>query len=110
MRARDEVEAAYFALLRAREDLENLHRFRDYLGEEIRRLRRFVAEGSAHADEVDKRLRLRLVHTQQPLDEAIVGRIETCADELARMGDRIEAAEAYVNESEASHDRLRANG
>ncbi len=110
MRARDEVEAAYFSLLRAREELDDLRRFEEYLGDEIRRLRRFMSEGAALEDDLHKHLRLRLAHTQQPLGEAVQGRIETCQDELSRMEARVLAAEAFVAESESRHERLRAAG
>lgn len=110
MRPRDEVEAAYFTLLRAREELEQLRRFEDFLADEVRRLRRFVSEGAALEDTVDKRLRRRLVHTRQPLLSAVQARIETCEDEHTRMADRIADAEAFVTDCEAEHDRLRAAG
>lgn len=110
MRARDEVEAAYFQLLRAREELDDLRRFEDYLADEVRRLRRFVAETQAHEGEIHAQFRRRIVHTQRPLHEAITARIETCQDELARMEDRLTAAEAHVQECEQQHERLRAAG
>lgn len=108
MRHADEIEAAYFVLLRAREECEHLKRFEEYLGDEVRRLRRFIAETRAHGDSVAPALRRRLEHTQRPLQEALESRIATCVDELSRMEARIAAAAAFVEESERHHDALRA--
>lgn len=104
---RDEAEAAYFTLLRAREDLAALRRFEDYLRDESRRLRRFVSEGDALADGIDRRLRRALRHTDQPLVDAVRARLDVLADELERMPDRIAAAEAFVEDCEHAHQRLR---
>ena len=108
MGSRDEVEAAYFALLRAREEEADLQRYADYLEEEARRLRRSTREMDALADDVPRALRRRLVHTETPLVAAVRQRLETIADEAGRMPERLEAAKAFVRECEADHDRLRA--
>jgi hypothetical protein len=105
---RDEVETAYFALLRAREDLTALRRYEEYLGEEARRLRRFTAEGDALAGTVDARVRRPLRHADGPLAEAVKTRLALLADEAARLPDRLAAADAYVTECEAEHQRLRS--
>jgi outer membrane protein TolC len=105
--ARNEVETAYFTLLRAREDLAALRRYEDYLGEEARRIRRFVSEGEALADTVDVRLRRVLRHTDTPLADALKARLALLADEAARLPDRLVAAESYVEECEREHERLR---
>ena len=47
MSGRDEAQAAYFALLRAREELELLTRHEEYLRAELQRLRRTAAEEAA---------------------------------------------------------------
>ena len=107
MSTRSDAEAAYFALLRAREELEALRRYEEYLAEERRRLRRFRAEGEALADTVDRRLRRNIAHTDRPLHEALRTRMAVVEDELARVPDRIEAAEAYVAECEREHEELR---
>jgi hypothetical protein len=104
---RDEVETAYFTLLRAREDLAALRRYDEYLREEARRIRRFTAEGEALADTVDRRLRRVLRHTDGPLDEALKARLGTIADEASRLPDRITAAESYVETCEEEHERLK---
>lgn len=107
MRPRDEVETAYFALLRAQEELADLQRYEEYLGDEVRRLRRFLSEGRAHEDTIAGPYRRRIVHTQRPLQEAVESRIETCTDELGRMESRMLAAESFVQECERRHEHLR---
>ena len=104
---RNEVEAAYFTLLRAREDLDGLRRYEEYLRDEVRRLRRFVNEGEALADPVAPRLRRALRHTEQPLLDALRARIEVIVDEQQRLPDRVTAAEEFVADCEQQHERLR---
>lgn len=105
---RDEVEAAYFALLRAREEVADLHRYEEYLRAEAQRLRRTSSEARALAEQVDRKHRRRLRHTDQPLDDAVRTRLEVIADELSRLPERLAAAEAHVEECEREHERLRA--
>ena len=108
MRPRDEAEAAYFALLRAREDLDALRRHADYLADEVRRLRRFAAETAAHADTTDRRLRRAIAHTDAVLEEALRHRTAAIDYELQRMPRRIEGAEAYLEACEVHHRELQA--
>lgn len=105
--ARDEVEAAYFALLRAREELAALRGYREFLTAEQRRLHRFVARGDALDAHVDSRLRRAISHTDEPLDTAVRQRLDVVDDELERLPERITAAERFVEECEAEHVRLR---
>lgn len=105
--ARDEVEAAYFTLLRAREDLFALRRWEEYLADELRRMRRFVSEGAALEDAVDRRLRRALRHTEGPLREALDARVAAIHDEQARLPERLAAAERFVEECEHEHAALR---
>jgi len=107
---RDETEAAYFTLLRAREDLAALQRYEEYLADEVRRLRRFVSEGEALADPVDPRLRRGVRHTEQPLLDAVKRRLDVLADERARLPQRIEDAASFVTDCEQQHQRLRQHG
>lgn len=107
---RNETEAAYFTLLRAREDLAALRRYEEYLHDEIRRLRRFVSEGEALADPIDPRLRRVLRHTDKPLLDALRERTAVITDEQGRLPDRIAAAEAFVADCEQQHERLRQRG
>ena len=104
---RNEVEAAYFTLLRAREELFALRRWEEYLADELRRMRRFVSEGEALEDPVDKRLRRAIKHTDTPLKDALEARAAVIRDEQARLPERIEAAERFVEECERDHTALR---
>ena len=104
----EEVEAAYFTLLRAREELANLRRYDEYLAVEARRLRRSRSEGRALHDEVDRRLLRGIQHTDQPLDEAVDARLGAIEDEHSRLPDRIAAAESFVEACEREHDELRS--
>jgi chromosome segregation ATPase len=104
---RDEVEAAYFALLRARDEVADLQRYEEYLRAEAQRLHRTTSEGRALAELVDRRLRRRLRHSDEPLDEAVRTRLEVIADELDRLPDRLAAAAAHVEECERDYARLR---
>jgi hypothetical protein len=105
---RDEVEAAYFTLLRARDEVQALQRYGEVLHDEQRRLHRFRTEGQAIAGRVDRRLLRSLRHTDGPLDEALDARLAVIADERARLPERVAAAEAFVTEAEADHEALRS--
>lgn len=107
MPGRDEVQAAYFALLRAREEVQALQRYEEYLQEEQRRIARFVAAGDALHARVDRRLRRGLSHTDEALDQALQRHLGAVADELAHLPERLDAARAYVAEAEREHDELR---
>ena len=105
--ARDDVEAAYFALLRARDDVSDLQRYQEYLEDEARRLRRSTSEADALSTQAPPRLRRRLLHTDAPLAEAVRGRLEVIADEVRWVGARLDEAHAHVAACEAEHDRLK---
>lgn len=109
MPSRD-VETAYFALLRAREQVDDLRRYREYLEDEARRLRRSTAEADALSTQAPPRLRRRLLHTDGPLADAVKLRLEVIADELRRLPEHVDDAEAAVASAEAEHDRLRQGG
>ena len=61
----------------------------------------------AQSTQAPPRLRRRLLHTDAPLAEAVKERLEVIADELRWVPEQLEAAEAYVVECEAEHDRLK---
>jgi hypothetical protein len=105
---RDQVEAAYFTLLRARDEVVALTRYGELLHDEERRLHRFRTEGAALMARVDRRLLRSLRHTEGPLEEALDARLAVIADERARLPERLEAAEAFVAEAEAAHQALRS--
>lgn len=104
---RDEVQAAYFALLRAREEVDALRRYEEFLECERDRIARFVAKGDELDTQVDRRLRRALHHTDRPLASALRDRLAVIGDELAHLPERIEAAEAYVRDAERDHDIIR---
>jgi hypothetical protein len=104
---RDEVEAAYFTLLRAREEVSALQRYGELLAEESRRLERNRREGQALAAQADRRLWRALSDSQTALDEAIDLRLRVIRDERDRLDERGRAADAYVRECEDAHERLR---
>lgn len=108
--SRDEVQTAYFTLLRAREELADLQRYQEYLIAEAQRLRRGVSEAAALRGQVHSRHRRGIQHTDQPLDEAVTSRLAAIADELTRLPERISAAEEFVGECEDEHAQLRAEG
>jgi hypothetical protein len=106
MPERDEREAAYFALLRARDELSDLRRYAEHLDEELRRLRRTEREEEALRASVPERTRRLLRGSDAELREAMDRRAALIEDERGRLPTRIEAAEAFVLECERHHDVL----
>lgn len=94
-------EAAYFALLRAREDVTTLQRHEEWLADEQRRMRRQVAENAAADDATSRRLRRPLAAVDRSLDEAVKARLRVLAEEQAGLAERQQAAAEYVVECEA---------
>jgi hypothetical protein len=101
--ARDEVETAYFTLLRAREELDALRRYEEYLRAEGQRLRRTARERQALIGGVERRMGRVVRATDKAIEEAAQVRARVVEDELARLPDRLEAAEQYVVACEAEH-------
>ena len=106
MPERDERETAYFALLRAREELDLLRRYEDHLGEELRRLRRAEREEAALRASVPPRMRRVLRSSDAELADVLIRRAALIEDELARLPARIAAAQDFVVECERHHDVL----
>lgn len=106
MAERSEREAAYFALLRAREELSGLQRYAEHLEDEVRRLRRSEREEAALRDGVPPRMRRALRASDTDLAEVRVRRVALLEDERARLPARIAAAEAFVEECARHHDVL----
>lgn len=104
---RDETQAAYFTLLRAREELESLQRYAEELERERTRLRELQKANEAAAQRLPGKLGRSLRHTDEALSKAIELRLRVIADELRRVPGRLEAAQAFVDECEQEHDRLR---
>jgi hypothetical protein len=101
---RSEREAAYFALLRARDELTELRRYAEHLEEEARRLRRTEREDAALRAMVPARSRRLLRGSDDELGEVMRRRIALVEDERGRLPSRIAAAEAFVEECERHHD------
>jgi len=103
---REEREAAYFALLRARDELSDLQRYAEHLDEELRRLRRTEREEDALRATVPARTRRVLRGSDDEMRDVIRRRIALIEDERLRLPARITAAEAFVTECERHHDVL----
>jgi tRNA G26 N,N-dimethylase Trm1 len=108
--ARSELETAYFALLRAREELAALQRYEEVLRAEAQRLRRSRSEGEALIEQVDPRLLRAIRHTDAALEKAVEARLAVVEDERVRLPARIEAAAEHVDERERAHTALRDAG
>jgi hypothetical protein len=106
MPERSEREAAYFTLLRARDELSGVERYAEYLQAERQRLRRSVSEEAALRGTVSERLRRILRGTDDELTQAVERRLALIEDELLRLPPRIDAAAAYVLECERTLDTL----
>ena len=106
MAERSEREAAYFALLRAREEHSDLQRYAEYLADELRRLRRTDREEDALRSSVPPRTRRVLRGSDTDLQEVLERRAALIEDERMRLPDRLAAAERFVTECERHHDVL----
>lgn len=106
MPERSEREAAYFALLRARDELSDLQRYAEHLEDELRRLRRSEREEAALRTNVSGRVRRVLRASDAELIEVMQRRASLVVDERMRLPSRIEAAQAFVAECEHHHDVL----
>ena len=102
-----EYDAAYFTLLRARDEHAELLGYREYLIGERERLDAFVAELRRHADRQPRRVRRRLDQTTKAVGEAVGARRSVVLAELERMDERISNAQAFVEECEAEVEDLR---
>lgn len=107
MTARSEYEAAYFTLLRAREEHTQLLRYGEYLVTERERLDAMTTALRTDEDMLPRRLRRPLNQTTKPLLEAIGSRRNIVLSELGRLDDRLRAAQAFVEECEAEVEALR---
>lgn len=107
MSSRSEYEAAYFTLLRAREEHDDLLRYGEYLRAELDRLNDMSAGTRAAEDSLPRRLRRPVNQTTKPLLEAIGARRNIVLGEQGRLDDRLAAARAFVEECEREVDALR---
>lgn len=102
-----ETQAAYFALLRAREEAQQLRTYLEYLGNETQRIRRSTAEAAALRDTVEPRYRRLFSVNDRGIDDVLRERQALINDELARLPARIEAAEAFVSTAEMHYLQLK---
>ncbi len=107
MTARSEYDAAYFTLLRAREEYEHLLRYREFLEVEAGRLSAFSEETRALAEPVPRKMRRPIDATTKTLLEAVGRRHSSVLAELNRQDDRLAAAQAFVEECETELAQLR---
>ncbi|MBA3621169.1 MAG: hypothetical protein H0W51_02445 [Euzebyales bacterium] len=107
LNAKSERDAAYFTLLRAREEREGLLRYGEYLQAELARLEGFATQTRVLADPLPRGLRRPVDASAKPLLEAVGRRRALLLDEQRRMGDRVANAERFVDECEAEVDALR---
>lgn len=107
MASRSEYDAAYFTLLRAREEHAQLLSYREYLSTERERLDGFVAQLRDQAEHLPRRMRRPIDHTTKAVVEAVGTRRSVVLAELERMDDRIRNAQEFVEECETEVADLR---
>lgn len=104
---RSEYDAAYYTMLRAVDERDHLLRYREFLTAERERLDNVAEATRAAGTHLPRPIRRPVERTDKPLLEALGQRRAVVLDELARMDNRITAAEAFVEECEAEVARLR---
>jgi hypothetical protein len=107
MASGSEYDAAYFTLLRAREEHVQLMSYREYLSVERERLDSFVTELREHAEDLPRRMRRPIDYTTKAVVEAVGARRSVVLAELERMDDRIRNAAEFVEECETEVANLR---
>lgn len=107
MSAKSEYDAAYFTLLRAREELDDLLRYADFLVAEQERLDGFVEQTQASFEDLPRKVRRPMDATAKPLLEAVGRRRAVVLDERRRLDQRMVNAEAFVRECEQEVETLR---
>src|SRR5918996_2513650 len=107
MASRSEYDAAYFTLLRAREEHAQLLSYLEYLSGERERLDSFVTQLREQAHHMPRRMRRTLDYTTKAVVEAVGARRSVVLAELERMDDRIRNAAEFVEECETEVTNLR---
>lgn len=100
MTAKAEYDAAYFTMLRAIEERDDLVRYREWLVDERHRLDAFADATRVQADPLPRRVRRPIDRTTKPLLEELGRRRTVVLDELSRVDERIVNAERFVAECE----------
>ena len=107
MTAKSEYDAAYFTLLRAREEREALLRYAEFLEAEQERLESFATETRDRMDELPRKVVRPIASTTKGVLEAVGRRRSAVLDERKRMALRLENAERFVEECELEVEALR---
>jgi phytoene/squalene synthetase len=107
MSAKSEYDAAYFTLLRAREEREDLQRYAEYLEAEQQRLEEFAAATRDNLDELPRRVTRPIATTTKGVLEAVGRRRAAVLDERKRMDQRLSNADRFVEECELEVQTLR---
>ncbi len=107
MSAKSEYDAAYFTLLRAREERDALLRYGEFLESELERLEQFSADTRDRMDDLPRKVARPIAATTKGVLEAVGRRRSAVLDERKRMSERIANAERFVEECELEVDALR---
>ena len=107
MSAKAEYDSAYFTLLRAREERDDLLRYDEYLEAEQQRLETFATETRDNLDALPRKMTKPIATTTKGLLEAVGRRRAAVLDERKRMADRLSNADRFVEECELELDALR---
>ncbi len=107
MSRQSEYDAAYFTLLRAREELDHLRRYAEYLTEELDRLAGFARSVHEASEVVPRKFRRMVDGTDKQLLEAIGRRRAIVLSERDKVPERVTAQESFVAECEEELASLR---
>jgi hypothetical protein len=107
MSAKSEYDAAYFTLLRALEERDEVLRYRDFLEREVERLESFATETRELVEALPRRVRRPVDLTTRATVEVVGRRRAVVLEELRRVPDRLTNAERFVAECEADLAALR---
>lgn len=107
MSAKAEFDAAYFTLLRARDERDALLRYAEFLEAEQNRLEAFADETRDLMDSLDRRVVRPIAATTKGVLEAVGRRRAAVLDERRRMPERLANADRFVEECEMEVDALR---
>ncbi len=107
MSRQSEYDAAYFTLLRAREELDHLRRYQQFLDEEVDHLQSVTDRINTAAEVVPRKFRRMVDGTDKQLLESIGRRRQVVLSEQAKLPERAVAQEAFVTECEVELASLR---
>lgn len=108
MTTKSEFDAAYFTLLRAREERDSLLRYGEFLDAELARLDQFAVETRDLMDDLPRKVTRPVATTTKGVLEAVGRRRAAVLDERKRMDTRLANADRFVEECELEVEALRA--